>query len=398
MANESNGGTTARQGTPAENGNGPGGRRRRRVSMLIFVGVLAAAAAAGLWYYLSTMGIASTDDAFIAGNVYRISPRIEGRLATVPVLDNQEVEAGALLATIDAADYQARVDQARAAVALARAQASEANVQVGIVEASTAAALDQANADLRAAEANFQQEQAGLEASQAEAERARADLERYSRLSERAVSPQRLDVVRSAATTADAQVRAAQKRAASAQAEIAAAQSRLAAAQADRERIAAARAEVERRNAEVTQALAALQEAELQLSYCEIRAPAAGRVTNKSVLTGDYVEPGQSLMAVVAPNVWVVANFKETQLRGMRPGQAATIHVDAYGVDFPGRVDSIQAGSGAQFSLLPPQNATGNYVKVVQRVPVKIVFDQVPDPERYRLGPGMSVVPHVRVR
>lgn len=398
MANESNGGTAARQGAPAEGGAGPGSKRRRRVSLVVFIGVLAAVAAAGLWYYLSTMGIASTDDAFIAANVYRISPRIEGRLATVPVLDNQEVEAGALLATIDPADYQARVDQARAAVALALAQASEASVQVGIIEASTAAALDQAKADLQAVEANFQEVQADLEASQAEAERARADLERYSRLSERAVSPQRLDVVRSAATTADARVRAAQKRASSVQAEIAAAQSRLSAAQADRERVAAARAEVERRSAEVTQARAALQEAELQLSYCEIRAPAAGRVTNKSVLPGDYVEPGQSLMAVVAPNVWVVANFKETQLRGMRPGQPATIHVDAYGVDFAGRVDSIQAGSGAQFSLLPPQNATGNYVKVVQRVPVKIVFDEPPDPERYRLGPGMSVVPHVRVR
>jgi membrane fusion protein (multidrug efflux system) len=365
---------------------------------MVFAAVLLVAGAAGLWYYLSTRGYRSTDDAFIAANVYRVSSKVDGRLTAVPAMDNAVVEAGATLAEIDPADFQARVDRAVAALELAKAQAAESQVQVTIVEASTAAALEQAKAEREAAEARLQEEQAGLESARAESSRAGADLERYSHLSDRAVTAQRLDVVRSAATTAEAQVRAAEKRVASAVAGVTASRSRITAAEADRERVAAARAEVDRRRAEVRQAEASLVEARLELSYCTLRAPAAGRVTNKSALEGDYVKAGQSVMALVSPEVWVVANFKETQLRAMRPGQPVRIHVDAYDADFDGHVESIQSGSGAQFSLLPPQNATGNYVKVVQRVPVKIVFERTPDPAQYQLGPGMSVVPRVRVR
>lgn len=386
------------QESRSSDGNGGSNGRRRRLSIAILAAVLVVGGGAGLWYYLANRGVESTDDAFIAGNVYRIAPRVEGRVAAVPVKDNQLVKAKDLIATVDPSDFEARVQQARAARDLAGALMRQAEVEVGITEASTAAGLSQAQALLKSAEARLQQEQAALESAEADRRLAEADLERYTRLSEHAVSPQRVDAVRSRAADTAAQVRAAQKRVTSAEADIAAAESGVAAAEADRQRVAAARAEVERRQAEVQQAEAALHEAELQLSYCQITAPADGRITNKSILPGDYAKVGQNLLALVAPDVWVVANFKETQLEEMKPGQPVTIHVDAYDADFDGHVESIQSGSGAHFSLLPPQNATGNYVKVVQRVPVKIVFDKLPDPERYRLGPGMSVVPKVRVR
>jgi membrane fusion protein (multidrug efflux system) len=372
--------------------------RRRRISLGIFAGVVLLVAAAGAWFYISGLNVETTDDAFIAGNVYQVAPKIAGRLKTVLVSDNQVVEAGTLLAELDPVDEQASVDQARAALSLSQAQLEEAKVQVGLVEASTAAALAQAQAEVAAAEARLEQEQAELESARAESHRAQADLERYSSLSEQAVSRQRLDVVRSTSISAASAERAVEKRVSSAQADLTAAKAKLAAAQADLKRVDAAQAEVQRRQAETKQAEAGLHESELQLSYTRIVAPASGRITNKSVEPGDYVKEGRTLMALVPSEVWVVANFKETQLRHMRPGQEVRIHVDAYGVDFKGKVESIQAGSGAQFSLLPPQNATGNYVKVVQRVPVKIVFDEPIDPRRYLLGPGMSVVPKVLTR
>jgi membrane fusion protein (multidrug efflux system) len=360
--------------------------------------VVLAVAIGGAWLYISGLNTEETDDAFIAGSTYSVAPRIAGRIKSVLVKDNQTVEAGQPLVEIDSADQQAAVDHARAALALVQAQLEQARVQVDLTDATTAAGVTQAQAQVAAAQAKLQQEEADLDSSKAESDRAQADLKRYSGLSEQAVSPQRLDVVRATATSAASALRAAEKTVASGQADVAAAESKLTAAQADRKRVDAAKSEVKRWEAEQNQAQATLRQAELDLSYTRIAAPAAGRVTGKSIEEGDYVKEGRTVMSIIPADVWVVANFKETQLHDMRPGQPCTVHVDAYGVDLRAHVDSIQAASGAEFSLLPPQNATGNYVKVVQRVPVKIVFDDPQEVQRYLLGPGMSVVPKVSTR
>jgi membrane fusion protein (multidrug efflux system) len=268
---------------------------------------------------------------------------------------------------------------------------------------------------------------AQVAAGEAEATRAEADVKRLQELSRRdQISRQELDHGMAAARTAAAQLEASRKKVAAAEAQAAEARAaqqmaaaglqqaesqiaeaearvgealgRLAAAQAAPHQVAVSRSQADIAGAEVEQARAAVTQAELELSYTTIYAPASGRVTRKAIEEGVYVQPGRALMAIVPANVWVVANFKETQLTDMRPGQPAEIEVDGYpGIVFKGRVDSIQAGTGARFSLLPPENATGNFVKVVQRVPVKIVFDPPLNPN-HLLAPGMSVVPAVRVK
>ena len=382
---------------PAAPSAAPNGARRRR-SLAIFFSVLLAGAVLGAVHVIRGLGFEETDDAFLASNVYQVSARVAGRLASVPVKQNQLVAAGELLAEVASDDYAARVAEAHAALELAQAATRAASIDVGVVDAGTAAGRAQAEAELGAAEARLAETRAEAEAARSEAERAGADLARYSSLSELAVSRQRLDEVRSTSTAAASSLAALEKRVSSSEADLAAARARLDAAVAERARVDAARAEVERRSAEERRAQAALDAAQLELSYTRIVAPAAGRVTNKAALAGDYAAPGRVLMSVVSPDVWVVANFKETQLERMRIGQPARVHVDAYDLDLDAHVDSVQAGSGAQFSLLPPQNATGNYVKVVQRVPVKLVFEAPPDPAHWLLGPGMSVVPRVDVR
>ncbi|HLQ39217.1 MAG TPA: HlyD family secretion protein [Planctomycetota bacterium] len=366
--------------------------RRAAFALLLLAGV-----AAGTWWFIAGLGSESTDDAFLAADVYQVNASVAGRVLRVLVADNETVPAGQLLAEIDPADYQAKVSKARAALALAQAQQQEAVVEVEWTAATTDSAVTQLQAELTAVKARLQQELAERDAAQSEAERSSADQRRYEQLSERAVTRQRLEVVQSSAVAAESALRASHKRVAAATAEIAAAEARLATATANRMRVQTAKATAERRAAEVRQAEAELQTAELALSYTRILAPAAGRVAHKAVLPGTWLQAGQSLMAVVGAEVWVVANFKETQLRSMRPGQHATVYIDAAGVDLPAHLDSLQAGSGAFFSLLPPENASGNFVKVVQRVPVKLRFDQQPDP-RLQLGPGMSVVPSVAVR
>jgi len=372
-------------------------RPRRRRAPVVLLGVFGLGIAAGTAWYLVHAGLESTDDAFVAADVYQINAKVPGRVAQVAVRENQHVEQGQLLAELETADYDARHAQAQAAVALADAQLREATIDVELVTASTGNAVTVAAADVAAAKAGFDRAQADLAAAAAEAARTDSDKQRYGQLSERAVSRQRLAAVEADATSAAATARAAGQRVASAQADVAAAEARLATAESERARVTAAAATVQRRQAELEAARASLRSAELDRSYTRVTAPAAGRVTRKAVLPGTYVQPGQALMAVVGDEVWVVANFKETQLLHMRAGQPATVHVDAYGIDLPAKVDSIQAGSGAAFSLLPPENATGNYVKVVQRVPVKLLFVRQPDAQ-LTLGPGMSVVPEVDVR
>ncbi|WP_428936846.1 HlyD family secretion protein [Fontivita pretiosa] len=343
--------------------SGSASRARKALMVLVaMIGVIAAAAyivrvAIYAYYY------ESTDDAFVESAVVQIGTKLGGYVRAVEVNDNQHVSQGQVLVRLDDADQQARLQQARAALSVARSRLAEAQMHLQMLQAE----LEQARAQLAAARANAQV---------AETERLR-----YESMPPGAASPQERSNAIAAADAARANVQAAQSKLTAAEAAVAHGQSRLRTAR-----------------AELAVARAALAQAELELSYTKILAPQAGRVTRKGVEPGAYVQPGQALMAIVPDQVWVVANFKETQLTHMRPGQPADIRVDAYpGRRFRGHVDSIQAGTGARFSLLPPENATGNYVKVVQRVPVKIVFDD-PPPRQIVLAPGMSVVPRVKVR
>ncbi|HSU69347.1 MAG TPA: HlyD family secretion protein [Tepidisphaeraceae bacterium] len=333
----------------------------KRPLFWIIGGTLVVAAVIGVTiYYLHTRDWESTDDAFIQADVTQVSPRVAGHVQKVYVTDNQEVAQGADLVDLDPADLQAKVTEAQAAVAAA---------EKGVQQAQDLAVSSQSDVG---------QAQASEVAAQTEATRAHNELQRYESLSAQAVTQQQLINLRATANSGDAQLNAARQKTASAQAHVKSAQS-----------------QVEVSRAQQQQAEAALKEAQLQLSYTKVTAPIAGHVTNKAVQPGDYVQVGQALLALVPLQVYAIANYKETQLDKMKPGQEVELTVDAYpGHTFHGHVDSIQRGSGAAFSLLPPENATGNYVKVVQRVPVKIVFDN----DGYRLGPGMSVVPRVKIR
>lgn len=314
----------------------------------------------GVLWYLHARQYQTTDDAFIEADVTQVSPRIAGHVQKVDVTDNQEVAKGQTLVEIDPADLQAKDAEAEAALVAAQK------------------ALQQSRENAAAMEADVGQAEAAEEAALTESNRAYNELRRYESLSPQAVTQQQLINLRAAASSADAQLLAAKQKTVSAKAHVKVAES-----------------QIQVSEAQVEQAAANLREAALQLSYATISAPIDGHVTNRSVQQGDYVQVGQALIALVPSRVYVIANYKETQLDLMRPGQKVELTVDGYpGHTFHGTVDSIQRGSGAAFSLLPPENATGNYVKVVQRVPVKITFDS----EGYLLGPGMSVVPSVKVR
>ena len=423
---------------------GPTGARRPldnpRARLLLILGAVAAIAV-GAWYYWQRATYEATDNAFIEGAIIQISPRVFGQVLRVHVDDNQHVNQGDLLVELDPTDYEARLAEARARLddMLARANGAKAGLSAtttvtsaALIQAQAAleaakaqvamlkARLGEAEAGVRAAQANLQQAQARRAAAEAEARRAAADAVRYRALFEKdEVSRQMLDRAETEARATAANLEAADQLVAAAQADLARAnasrESTLAAlqqaesavrqaegrvkeAQSGPDQVRARQSELQALQAGIELQKALVRQAELNLSYTKIRAPEAGYITKKSVEPGNIVQPGQALMALVSDRLWVVANFKETQLERMRPGQPVEIKVDAYPqLKLRGRVDSIQSGSGARFSLLPPENATGNYVKVVQRVPVKIVFTD-PLPREYKLGPGMSVVPRVRVR
>jgi len=339
-------------------------RKRRRV-MPLFVGILlVAAVAASVFYYLRWVApFESTDDAFIEGNVTFISPRVSGPVVRLLVKDNQLVKEGELLLEIDPQDYQTKVSQAQADLAVARSQLEAARAQVTVDEARLA------------------QAEAAVTAAQAEARRSAADQKRFESVESRAVSRSQLDLAQTQARSSAATVEITQS-------EVRAAEAQVNLSQVKTQTAAAA----------VGQAEAKLHQAELDLSYTKVTAPKEGHVTRRTVEQGAFVQTGQALLALVPEPVWVVANFKETQLEEMRPGQAVTIRVDGQPrLKLSGHVDSLQYGTGARFSLLPPENAVGNYVKVVQRVPVKIILD-APLPPGLDISPGMSVVPEVRVK
>ncbi|HTR82963.1 MAG TPA: HlyD family secretion protein [Reyranella sp.] len=340
-------------------------RRRRRNPMLFVLPlvIVAAAIGVGFWWF-DGREWETTDDAFIDAHMVRVAPQVAGRVLRVPVDDNQLVKRGDLLVEIDPADFQARLDQATA----------------GLLNA--VAALAQAEAQQTVAAASSEQSLAQIKVAEANAENGATQLKRNRSLAEaHALATQLLDDSIANARSTAATLLAAQRKHDSDEAQLSVMSSQIEAAKAN---VASLRAQVE--------------QAKLNLSYTRIVAAEDGRVARRNVSAGDYLQIGQNLMALVPLNLWVTANFKETQLDRMRAGQPVEIKVDAYpGQTFKGHVDSFQPGSGAAFSLLPPENATGNYVKVVQRVPVKIVFDSLPDPKR-PLGPGMSVVPSVKVR
>jgi membrane fusion protein (multidrug efflux system) len=332
----------------------------------------------GLRYLVNSHSHESTDDAFIEANIVSLAPKVAGQVIGVRITDNQFVRQGDLLVEIDPRDYETRVNQKQAAL-----QAAE----TGLLASSNN--LEVARSRLNTAQANLAQRQDQAKAAEATAIRAEKDLHRNQELlKNRTISPQEFDAAHTTATSAQANFDAALQLVSAAIFAVREAESQLATAQNG----------IENAWAQIKQAQADLQAAQLQLSYTKILAPVDGRVTRKAVEPGSYLQVGQIIFALVPTNVWVDANFKETQLKLMRPGQPVSITVSAYPKNhYRGHVDSIQAGSGSRFSLLPPENAVGNFVKVVQRVPVKILFDDRLDPHLV-FGPGMSVVPSVRVR
>jgi membrane fusion protein (multidrug efflux system) len=346
--------------------------------MVIGLVLFTAAVLVGLHYYAGAQSFQSTDDAFVDGHIVNVAPQVAGRVSRVLVNDNQMVKKGDLLVEIDPRDFQAALRQKEAAQQSAQAQAD-----------AVVASIQQAKAHVATLEATIESDQATADADRANADKAQKDLIRNQELAkQKVISPQDLDTSKASADSSQATYQAELKKVVS-----------------DRAQVTEALAEVDTYVglhqslvAKIGQSGADVQAAQLNRSYTEVRAPEDGRVTRKSVEPGNYLQPGQTILSLVSDDVWVTANYKENQLALIRPGQPVEIGVDALsGRKFSGKVDSIQAGSGARFSLLPPENATGNYVKVVQRVPVKILFNK--DPEgALPLGPGESVVPTIKVQ
>jgi membrane fusion protein (multidrug efflux system) len=386
---------------------------------LILGGFVLAAVAIGLFLYFHNRE--TTDDAQVDGHITPIASKIYGRIAKVLVTDNEAVKVGQLLAQIDPRDYQASADQAKAALALAESDARSAGIDVPRTSenvksgnSSAQAQLAVSQADLARAQATYEQAQtadlsvaeANVARSKANAELAKADLARYTPLMEKGeISKQQYDAAKANADASASMLVADEQRLAQAKRNVDISRAQLNAAKArvdeanagvanalsDQKRVSMRTADAQGKIAKVEQARAALEAAQLNLSYCNIVAPVEGVATHKSVEPGQIVQQGQGLLVVVPLNdTWVTANFKETQLENMRPGQKAEVKVDTYGKTFPGHVDSIAGATGAVLSLLPPENATGNYVKVVQRIPVKIVLDPIP-PSVAVLRPGMNV-------
>lgn len=375
----------------------------------------------GLALFLYFHDRESTDDAQVDGHITPVASKIYGRVSKVLIDDNQAVKAGQVIVQIDPADYQAAVDQAKAALTLAEDEARSAGVDVPRTSEtvvsntdSAGAQLAGAQADLARAQATYDQAQtadiavaeANVARSRANAQLAKADLDRYGPLMEKGeISQQQYDAAKAnadataSALVADEQRLAQTKRNIditraqldAARARVDSAKAAVSSAHANQRSVAMRSADAQAKLARVDSARAALAAAELNLSYCNIVAPVDGVATHKSVEPGQIVQQGQGLLVVVPlQHVWVTANFKETQLRHMKAGQKAYIDVDTYGKTFTGHVDSIAGATGAVLSLLPPENATGNYVKVVQRIPVKIILDPI-SPDVAVLRPGMNV-------
>lgn len=394
---------------------------KRAGRKLIIAGVLLLLIAGGLYLWISSWNRVSTDDAQVDGHIIPVSAKIYGNVVDVLVNDNQSVKQGQVLVRLDPRDYQAKVNQANAAVLVAESQAKGASVGVPLTRETTQSGSSSAEAQLSAAQADFETAKAeyarasdsdvsfaraNVDTAQATYDRAQADLNRMKPLMDKEeISRQQYDSYVAAARVAASELQAAKDKVTSAtqdaetkksamlaeQARIAQARAGVTQAQAAEKQVDVRVADVATASANIEQAKANLQAAQLNLSYTTIIAPADGVVTKKSVEVGQVLQPGQGLLMLVPLNdVWVTANYKETQLRDVNPGQKAEVKVDLTGKTYPGRVDSISGATGTRISLLPPENATGNYVKVVQRIPVKIVLDPIPGGNSI-LRPGMNV-------
>jgi membrane fusion protein (multidrug efflux system) len=382
----------------------------RRPVVLIPLALLVIAGAVLLWLYFASYE--STDDAQVDVHLYPVSPRISGYVIKVNINDNQYVQAGTVLVEIDPKDYEVAVSKARADVANAEATAKSLNITVPITSVNTSSQLrfavsdvENATAGIVAAEKQLAAAHAQVEQAEANDVRAQDDLERYKRLvAKQNVSEQTYDQALAASRASTASVAGARANEAAVQQTVQQAKDRFTQAEANHraaqtgpQQVASTNARVLAALADVQQKRATLEQAELNLQYTKIVAPVSGEV-NKSVVVGLNVQPGQQLLTIVPlDEVWITANFKETQLRHMQVGQKVKIDVDSTGTTVRGHVDSIAGATGPLFSLLPPENATGNYVKVVERLPVKIVLE--PGENRdHRLRPGMNVVPKVYLR
>jgi membrane fusion protein (multidrug efflux system) len=402
-----------------ENETVPPPRSGSWLKVALLAVILLAAIAGAYATYMHYRDRVSSDDAEVDGHIDAVAPKISGNVVEVLVDDNQEVKAGQVLVRIDPRDFQAKVDIAKAELEHAESQLRSARVVVPLTDETTqsvvtgaSAQLADATAELERARLSFEQAsssdlayaQANVRVKQASNDRAQADLARMKPLAAKAeISQLQYDSYVAAAQVAENELQAAREKLSSAEKDAAikkaaldAAQTRVSAAQSDVQASAANRKQVDIRTADAGTAAASVEQqqanlanAELQLSYTTIASPSDGVVTRKSVEVGQVVAPGQGLMAVIPLHgTWVTANFKETQLAGVHPGLRAEIHVDMYGKSVEGRVDSIAGATGARMSLLPPENATGNFVKVVQRIPVKILVDK---DEGLILRPGMNV-------
>jgi membrane fusion protein (multidrug efflux system) len=385
---------------------------RRRVIIAVVVAVLVLVAA-GLWWHSTYTE--DTDDAQINGHLIQVSARVAGQVAKVYVEENQLVKAGDVIAELDPSDYKVAVENAEAALASAQANAAAASVNVPITTVNTGSNLRSADANVSGSQAGVGQAEKQLDAAharvtqaQANYTKAQADLERYKPLVEKdVISKQQFDAAVAAADATKAAVADAR---ANEQAAVdgvkvamereAQAQAGLKYAQTGPEQVVAQSARAKQAEAQVQQAQAQLDMAKLNLSYTRIVAPTAGIITRKSVEINQNVAPGQNLLMLVSlEGLWVTANFKETQLRHMSAGQAVEIEVDSTGKTYHGKVTQIGGATGSVLSLFPPENATGNYVKVVQRVPVRIDFnDLAGEDPNHELRPGLSVEPKVRVK
>jgi membrane fusion protein (multidrug efflux system) len=381
-----------------------------RIALIIGVVVLLLVV---FFVYRYVSSYESTDDAQVDGHINSVSARISGHVVKLNVEDNQYVQAGTVLVQIDPADYQVAYEHAKADYEEAQATAAGAGVNVPITSVSTTSQVSSSEADVAGARAGIAAARQQFEAAKAQRDQAEAnnvkaqnDLGRYKQLVDKQeISQQQYDQAVAASRASEASVQAAHSLADAAQSQVIQAQGKLADAEANwrnaqtapkqmqviRSRAASAEALAQQKKADLDQAL-------LNLQYTKITAPVEGVVSDRTVEVGQNVAPGQELMKIIPLNdVWVTANFKETQLRDMKVGQPVTLEVDANGRKYRGKIDSIAGASGARFSLLPPENATGNYVKVVQRIPVKIVLDQGENKD-HSLRPGMSVTPKVWIR
>jgi membrane fusion protein, multidrug efflux system len=402
-------------GTVGSSRGGYAVRRKkfRRILLFLVIGFVLAIGAVLLYRYLGSYE--STDDAQIDGYIYPVSSRVPGYVVRVTADNNQFVQAGTVLVQLDPKDYDVAVANAKATWANVRAASEAARINVPLTSVNTSSQLSSAQSDVEnaqsglvVAERQFDAAQAALRQAEANDLKAQDDVTRYKPLAEKDEIPQQqytqavdsqkataaaIEVARASAAAAEQAVTGARTRVAQAEAELNYAQTRP-------QQISLQQSRAQAADAQAEQAQAALQQAQLNLQYATVVAPVSGIVGQRTVQPGQNVSPGQQLMTIVpldSGNIWVTADFKETQLTYMRPGQPVKISVDTYGQSYDGRVLNIGGATGARYSLLPPENATGNYVKVVQRIPVKIVFDKGQDPQHV-LRPGMSVEPKIRVR